>query len=127
MRPLLAVLVFVLLLAGCDVFGSDPIRITYTVNATGAHGPVGLTYDSPNGPVRVENATLPFRQQVQFNSPRIGSVYLVNAQTTCTRPCTLLVEAEAALGGTLTTAEDEVNYTADTTRTIATSASILYR
>lgn len=127
MRPLLAALSLALLLVGCDLFGSDALRITYSVNATGAHGPVGLTYDGPNGPVREDDAAMPFEVQVQVNSPRVGSVYLLNAETTCTDPCTLSVEVEAALGDTPFTADSEVVYPADTTRTIATSASILYR
>lgn len=127
MRSLLAVFALAFLMGGCDLFGGDTLRITYVVNATGAHGPVDLTYDGPGGPITETDAAVPFRTEVQVSSPRNGSVYLVNAETTCTGPCTLFVEVEAALGDTPFVAEDEVTYPADTTRTIATSASILYR
>ena len=127
MRPTVALAALLLLLGGCDLFGGDPLRITYQVSATGARGPVTLTYDGPDGAVRVEDASVPFSVQVQINSPRVGSVYLLNAETTCTGPCTLALEVEAALGSTPFTAEDEVRYTGSETETIATQASILYR
>ncbi|MEM6326948.1 MAG: hypothetical protein AAF791_07515 [Bacteroidota bacterium] len=127
MRPLLASLALAFLLSGCDLFGGDALRITYSVNATGANGPVTLTYDGPDGPVRVEDAFIPFSERIQINGPRVGSVYLLNAETTCNGPCTLTVEVEAAVGGTPFTSEDEVVYTESDPRTVATSASILYR
>jgi hypothetical protein len=127
MRPLLSVLLLALVLAGCDLFGSDTLRIQYKVNATGANGPVSLTYDTVNGPVRVADATMPFTQLIQVNNPRLGAVYLLNAETTCTGPCTLSTEIEGAVGNTPFNAEDILVYPADTVRTLGSSTSILYR
>ncbi|MEM1056934.1 MAG: hypothetical protein AAGI52_15535 [Bacteroidota bacterium] len=127
MRPLLSILLLALLVTGCDFFGSETLRVRYTVNATGANGPVTLTYDTSDGPVRVEGARVPFTEDIQINNPRIGSVYLLNAETTCTGPCTLTAEVAGAVGSTPITAEDEVVYPADTTRTLGASASILFR
>ena len=126
MRTTLALLA-ALVLAGCDLGGGDTLRLTYEVNATGAHGPVSLTYDTADGPITLDDAPMPFDEAIQINDPRTGSVYLVNAETTCTGPCTLSTAVEGALGNTPYSAEDEVVYPADTTRTIASSASIIYR
>lgn len=126
MRALFA-LVLAALLGGCSLFGGDDLRIIYRVEATGAHGPVTLTYDGPDGPVRVEDARVPFAEEVRISNTRFGQVFLINAEADYSGPGTLSAEVDAALGGTPYSAEDSRTSPDADPRTLAVAASITIR
>ena len=121
------VLCLAVLLGGCSLFGGDDLRITYRVEATGARGPVTLTYDGPDGPVRVEDARLPFAEEVRISNARFGQVFLLDAQADYSGPGTLRAEVDAAVGSTPYTAEDERTSPDSDPRTLRVAASITVR
>jgi hypothetical protein len=130
MRALLLTLLLAILpaLSGCDVFGGgETLRISYEVRATGNRGPVTLTYDGPDGPVRIEDARIPFREEIQINSPRFGSVFLLNAEADFAGQGSLTTEVDAAIDGTPYTAQDRAVSPDDTPRTLVSAASIVVR
>ncbi|HIG75688.1 MAG TPA: hypothetical protein EYQ24_14245 [Bacteroidetes bacterium] len=126
MRLFLTALALTVLLTGCDLFGNEPLVVTYAVDATGGHGEVTLTYRDENGLVTVEDADLPFIREIEIDEPELGTFYPLEAESVFTSPGTLTTRIAGRQGGVPYDSDDVVTYGGDSTRTIRSQTALFY-